>query len=69
MPSLNQEIAAKLREAVDLLRHQGANPFRVSAYRRAADTVAGLAEDVDAILGREGGEGLIAVPAENQIRI
>ncbi|HXH03183.1 MAG TPA: helix-hairpin-helix domain-containing protein [Candidatus Competibacteraceae bacterium] len=31
-----------MREASQLLAAQGANPFRVSAYRKAADTVDGL---------------------------
>jgi putative hydrolase len=62
MVSLNQEIAAKFREAADLLQHQGANPFRIGAYRRAADTLSGLAEGVDGILDRAGAEGLIALP-------
>jgi DNA polymerase/3'-5' exonuclease PolX len=39
---LNQRVAERLREAAELLEQQQANPFRVSAYRRAADTVAGL---------------------------
>jgi hypothetical protein len=37
--SLNQQIAMKLAQAADLLEQQGANPFRVSAYRRASETV------------------------------
>jgi DNA polymerase/3'-5' exonuclease PolX len=31
-----------LREAADVLEQQGANPFRVGAYRRAQETVAQL---------------------------
>jgi DNA polymerase/3'-5' exonuclease PolX len=38
----NREIAARLREAADLLEHQGANPFRLQAYRRAAATAENL---------------------------
>lgn len=56
-------MADKLREAADLLEAQGANPFRVSAYRRAADTLAGLGEGADAVLDREGVEGLVKLPA------
>jgi DNA polymerase/3'-5' exonuclease PolX len=59
---LNERVAARLREAAELLEQQQANPFRVSAYRRAADTVAGLDEDVAALLEREGIEGLDALP-------
>ncbi len=58
----NQRIAERLREASDLLGQQGANPFRVSAYRKASDTVAGLDEGIDAIFEREGAEGLEALP-------
>jgi putative hydrolase len=64
--SLNADIAQRLREAGDLLSHQGANPFRVSAYRRAANTVQGLAMDVDEILYRDGIDGLIALPGIGQ---
>lgn len=34
----------------------------MSAYRRAAETVAGLAEDVGALLEPQGVEGLDALP-------
>jgi DNA polymerase (family X) len=54
--------ADRLREAADLLEAQGANPFRISAYRKAADTVRDLAEDVDAIIEREGSAGLERLP-------
>ena len=60
--SLNQHVAERLREAAELLEQQQANPFRVGAYRRAAETVAGLDEDVAALLEREGIEGLDALP-------
>lgn len=59
----NQDIAARLREAADLLEQQGANPFRVSAYRKAADTVTGLPEDIGQVLDRDDVDGLIALPA------
>lgn len=58
----NQDVAAGLREAADLLEQQGANPFRVNAYRIAARTVAELPEDVAALFDREGLDGLIALP-------
>lgn len=59
---LNRQIAQRLREAAELLEQQDANPFRVAAYRRAAETVAGLDEDVAMLLEREGIEGLDALP-------
>jgi putative hydrolase len=60
--SINARCADRLREAADLLEAQGANPFRVSAYRKAAATVLALPEDVGAIAGREGLPGLEALP-------
>lgn len=65
MPSnefINQEIASRLREAADLLEQQAANPFRIKAYRNAADTVSALKEDLRNIISRDGVEGLIALP-------
>ncbi len=58
----NAGYAERLREAAALLEEQGANAFRVAAYRRAADTLARLPEDVGAIVEREGSEGLEALP-------
>ena len=58
----NQDIAVKLREAADLLQQQGANHFRVKAYRTAAQTVAALGEDATVLFDREGFDGLIALP-------
>lgn len=58
----NREIAARLREAADLVEQQGANPFRVQAYRRAAATVEGLDRPLVAIAAAEGLEGLVALP-------
>lgn len=45
-----------------LLESQGANRFRVRAYRRAADTVDGLSESARDILKRQGLEGLTGIP-------
>jgi len=58
----NQMIAERLREVADLLQHQDANPFRVGAYRRAADTVDSLGPDIAEILEGEGLDGLVALP-------
>jgi putative hydrolase len=51
-----------LYEISDLLEQQNANPFRVNAYRRAADTVRALQTDVRELIEREGDEGLIKLP-------
>ena len=57
----NRQIADWLRQAVDLLAAQGANPFRVSACRHAA-CVAHWPESVGPIHAREGRKGLDALP-------
>ena len=55
MPIHNADIAAAFEEIADLLEIQGANPFRVRAYRNAARTVGELGRNVAAMLedGRE----------------
>lgn len=58
----NSAIAGRLREMADLLEQQDANPFRVGAYRRAARTVASLADDLATIVRRDGLEGLERLP-------
>lgn len=60
--SLNARCADRLREAADLLHSQGANPFRVAAYRKAAATVLELPEDIQSIIDRAGLPGLEALP-------
>ena len=60
--SLNQQMADKLREAAALLAQQGANPFRVQAYRRAAETLVRLPVGVRDLFTQEGLEGLLALP-------
>lgn len=60
---VNRQVAARLDEVADVLERQGANPFRVTAYRRGAGVVRGLDRSVAAIV-REGGlEQLEALPA------
>lgn len=58
----NGQVAARLRQMAEALSAQGANPFRVAAYSRAADTVAGWREDLRALYEREGAQGLDALP-------
>jgi hypothetical protein len=60
---VNQSIADRLREAADLLEQQQADPLGVRAYRQAAESVAGLDDDLRDILKREGTEGLEKLPA------
>lgn len=58
----NRLVADRLHEAADLLEQQQANPFRVRAYRRAAETVAGLDRPLPDILEAGGVDALIALP-------
>ena len=46
MPMTNTEIADVFNEIADLLEIEGANPFRVRAYRDAARTIRGLPRNV-----------------------
>ncbi len=46
MQDNNQRLAALFRSMADLLSAQRANPYRVRAYRRAADALLALEEDV-----------------------
>ena len=50
----NSEVAALFNEIADFLEIKGENPFRVRAYRRAAQAMEGLTEDVAAVAAREG---------------
>jgi len=55
---VNAEVAARLEEVARILNEQGANRFRVEAYRRAAATIRRLARPVSEIVRGEGVEGL-----------
>lgn len=58
----NEQIAAALDEVADLLEAQGANPFRVRAYRTAAGRLRELKGPLHDILRAEGIGGLTAMP-------
>ncbi len=60
MPVHNAEIAEILNRTAELLEIEGANPFRVRAYRNAARTVGGLPRSVTAMLAE--GEDLSQLP-------
>ena len=49
----NHEIAAVFEQIADLLEYQGANPFRVRAYRNGAKKISELAEPLAAIVADE----------------
>ncbi len=48
----NIEIANLFNEIADYLEVKGENPFRIRAYRRGAQALEGLSEDIAAIAGR-----------------
>ena len=58
----NAAIADRLDEVAALLAEQGANPFRVRAYTRGADTVRALPDEAAALFARGGLEALTALP-------
>lgn len=60
--ALNARAAQILRECGRLLEQQGANPFRVNAYTRAAAVLESLPKDAGMILRKEGRAGLMRLP-------
>lgn len=50
MPIQNKHIVETLTRLADLLEIEGANPFRIRAYRTAARTISGLARNVAELL-------------------
>ena len=60
MPVHNADIAALFEEIADRLEIQGANPFRIRAYRNAARTLGELPREARALL--EMGEDLTRLP-------
>ncbi|MGQ0577952.1 MAG: DNA polymerase/3'-5' exonuclease PolX [Betaproteobacteria bacterium] len=60
MPVVNATVAAIFEEIADLLDIQGANPFRIRAYRNAGRTIGGLGTDVRSMV--EHGADLKALP-------
>lgn len=60
--SYNHSVAATLRETAAVLEAQNANPFRVNAYRRAAETIEALDRDLRQYIRQEGQDGLTKLP-------
>jgi DNA polymerase (family 10) len=58
----NTDIADALERIADLLDAQGANPFRVGAYRRAARRIAGMPENVGSWVRSNDGHRLETLP-------
>jgi hypothetical protein len=61
-PLSNEQLAAVLEEVADLLEAQGANPFRVRAYREGAHTLRQLETPAHQILTDDSMAGLIKLP-------
>ncbi|MCX7184716.1 MAG: DNA polymerase/3'-5' exonuclease PolX [Nitrosospira sp.] len=60
MPHHNADVAVIFEEIADLLEIQGANPFRIRAYRNAARSIGELPAEVSLLL--EQGEDLTRLP-------
>ncbi len=60
MPVHNADLAAAFEEIADRLEVEGANPFRIRAYRNAARTLAELPQEARALLER--GDDLTRLP-------
>jgi hypothetical protein len=58
----NAGVADKLRQAASILAAQGADPFRIAAYRKAADAVLALESDLGAIAESGGQKALAEIP-------
>lgn len=62
LPLTNRQIGDELLAIAELLEIQNANPFRVQAYRKAAQTLKELTRPVDEVLRLEGTAGLRRLP-------
>ena len=68
MIGLNADIAGRLDEVAQLLTEQGANRFRVQAYRHAANVLRNLPHSVSDIFSQRGIAGLKEIPGVGEIR-
>jgi len=59
---INSLIASRFNEVALLLEQQGANPYRVEAYRQGAMTLRALSVPVTEIISQEGEVGLMRLP-------
>ena len=63
----NLSIASRFDEVAALLEQQGADRFRVAAYRKAAETLRALDRPVAEVVEKEGLEGLDRLPGIGSI--
>jgi hypothetical protein len=59
----NGDVADALDRVADLLQVQGADPYRVRAYRRAAQSCRDVSRPLTEVLDEEGEAGLVRLPA------
>ncbi|MFP4429410.1 MAG: DNA polymerase III, partial [Desulfovermiculus sp.] len=64
MPAHNSDVASMFEELADILEIEGANPFRVRAYRNAARSVSGLSYSLRDLVHQE--EDLTQYPGIGQ---
>ena len=63
-PEHNQQLAALFRSIAELLAAQRANPYRVRAYRRGADALLALDEDVADVARRNALEDIEGIGSD-----
>ena len=64
VPEHNQQLAALFRSIAQLLAAQRANPYRVRAYRRGADALLALDEDVAEVARRHALEDIDGIGSD-----
>ena len=62
MSTINDQVAIRLDEVAQILEEQGANPFRVRAYRRGAETLRLLSRPIDELFHEGGMPALESIP-------
>lgn len=58
----NRDIARMFERVADLLEIQGANPFRIRAYRTASLTIEGIGTPLESLIGQDDGKALQKLP-------
>ena len=64
VPEHNQQLAALFRTIAELLATKRANPYRVRAYRRGAEALLALEEDVAEVARRQALEDIDGIGSE-----
>ena len=60
-PQHNQQVATIFRAIAERLAAQRANPYRIRAYRKAADTIEVLEEDIAEVASRQALEDIAGI--------